>query len=132
YQRDRNQDHHTGSSELQRPLGDPGTEPISQPDRDPGHGPQRERGGDEDDDRRLIPRLQGRRGQLREVAPLGDEDDRKRGRERVSMAPLLALEFVLVIGLPALHEVLPNEEGGHHEEQDAGADPDWFAGKQAE
>ena len=80
----------------------------------------------------MIARLQGRRGQLGEVSPLGDKDDRKGGHERAAMAPLLPLEFALVIDLLVSHEVLPDQERGHYKKQKPRADPDRFSGQQAE
>src|SRR6184192_3722013 len=94
-------------------------------------GPEGKGSGDKDDHRLLIAGLERRRRELREVAPLGDEDHGERGDERLAVSTLLLLDRPRLVGL-VLAEVAANQERRHAEEENPCPDPNRFAGKQAQ
>ena len=68
---------------------------------------------------------------MRKVAPLGDEDHHERRQEWTPVAAFLGFDLDRLLGLGLL-EVLPDQQPGHDEKENARADPHGFARKQPE
>src|ERR1700730_12462837 len=130
-QGDGDEDHHAGGGELQRPFRDPGSQPISQHDRDRRDRPEGEGGGGKDDDRLLVAGLERRGRQLRQIAPFGDEDDGERRHEWPAVPNLFLLDGALFFDL-LLPQVPANQQGRHDQEENPGPNPNRLPRQQAE